>query len=157
MSAQAVPTTARRAATHPRHRARAFVVQGLYQHLVAAQDLPAIEAQAAEVGDFKKCDVTLYRTLLKQTLAAQAELYALLTPYVDRPLTQISPIERAILLLGALELRDHLQTPARVILNETIELAKTFGGADGHKFVNGILDKLAQNLRATEMRSTRQA
>ncbi|MDD5247990.1 MAG: transcription antitermination factor NusB [Rhodocyclaceae bacterium] len=137
---------------NPRRRAREFVIQGLYQHLVAGQDTAGIEAQAAGVPGFEKGDTALYLTLLHGTLAGEAELRELLAPHIDRKWEEVSPIERSILLLGACELKSHPETPYRVIINEAIELAKTFGGTDGHKFVNGVLDKLAPELRPDEAR-----
>jgi N utilization substance protein B len=137
----------------PRRRAREFVVQGLYQHLVAGQDLAGIEAQAAGVAGFDKGDVELYQALLRDTLKDEAGLRELLGSHIDRKWEEVSPIERGILLLGACELKSHPETPYRVIINEAIELAKTFGGTDGHKFVNGVLDKLAPELRPNETRS----
>lgn len=137
----------------PRRRAREFVVQGLYQWQVGGQDAAAIQVQAEGVAGFDKSDVALYETLLTETLTQAEGLQANLAPHIDRPWTEISPIERGILLLGACELKLHPETPYRVIINEGIELAKTYGGTDGHKFVNGILDKLAATLRATEMSS----
>jgi N utilization substance protein B len=134
----------------PRHRAREFVVQGLYQHLLGGSDEAAIRAQAASVPGFDKIDADLYATLLAETLDNIASLRASLAPYVDRDWEEVSPIERSILLLGACELRCRPETPYRVIINEAIELAKTYGGTDGHKFVNGVLDKLSPELRPHE-------
>lgn len=142
-----------RGAINPRRRAREFAIQGLYQHLVGGQDTAAIEAQAAGVPGFGKGDTELYRSLLHDTLDAESELIALIVPHLDRKWEEVSPIERSILLLGACELNAYPQTPYRVIINEAIELAKTFGGTDGHKFVNGVLDKLAPHLRADEIRA----
>jgi N utilization substance protein B len=136
----------------PRRRAREFVLQGLYQSLVGGQDQAAIEGQAAGVVGFDKADQTLYRALLEQTLTHAATLQAALTPYVDRPWPEISPIERGILLIAACEFSHFPETPYRVILNEAIDLAKDFGGTDGHKFINGVLDKLAGVLRPNEAR-----
>jgi len=133
-----------------RRRAREFVLQGLYQWLVGGQDLTAIEAQAASVAGFDKADNELYRSLLSQTLDNAPTLQESVKPYIDRPWNEISPIERAILLLAACEFSHFPETPYRVILNEAIELAKNFGGTDGHKFVNGVLDKLAVLLRPAE-------
>ena len=134
----------------PRRRAREFVIQGLYQHLVGNQDSAAIEAQAAGVPGFDKGDTELYKVLLHGALEDEAALRDLLAPHIDRKWEEVSPIERSILLLGACELKHHVETPYRVVINEAIELAKTFGGTDGHKFVNGVLDKLAPSLRPTE-------
>lgn len=137
----------------PRHRAREFVVQGLYQHLVGGQDEAAIQVQAESVAGFDKADTELYKALLTQTLANAVPLQEALTPHVDRAWEEVSPIERGILLLAACELQCHPETPYRVVINEAIELAKTYGGTDGHKFVNGVLDKLAPLSRPHEARS----
>ena len=134
----------------PRHRAREFVVQGLYQHLVGGQDEAAIRVQAESVAGFDKSDTGLYETLLAETLADIGALRDIVAPHVDRAWDGVSPIERCVLLLGACELKHHPETPYRVVINEAIELAKTYGGTDGHKFVNGVLDKLAPQLRAAE-------
>ncbi len=137
----------------PRRRAREFLIQGLYQAQVAGQDAAAIQVQAESVTGFDKADRELYDALLADTLAHRVELEADLAPHIDRPWNEVSPIERSILLLGACELKLHLETPYRVIINEAIELAKTYGGTDGHKFVNGVLDKLAVILRPDEVRT----
>lgn len=134
----------------PRRRAREFVVQGLYQRFIGGQDEAAIQLQAEGVAGFDKADRELYDALLAQTLTQSDVLQADLAPFVDRPWKEISPVEQSILLLGACELKFHPETPYRVVINEGIELAKTYGGTDGHKFVNGVLDKLALVLRATE-------
>ncbi|HUW38779.1 MAG TPA: transcription antitermination factor NusB [Rhodocyclaceae bacterium] len=136
--------------SNPRHRAREFALQGLYQSLLGGQDEAAIKSQAAGVAGFDKADGELYQALLHRTLADLASLEQALTPHIDRPWTEISPIERGILLLGACEFKHFPETPYRVVLNEAIELAKSFGGTDGHRFVNGVLDKLAAELRPNE-------
>jgi N utilization substance protein B len=136
----------------PRRRAREFAVQGLYQWQVGDQDEAAIQVQAESVAGFDKADRELYLALLRETRQQAASLQAELAPHIDRHWDEVSPIERCILLLGACELKLHPETPYRVIINEAIELAKTFGGTDGHKFVNGVLDKLASGLRAAEIR-----
>jgi N utilization substance protein B len=138
----------------PRRRAREFIVQGLYQWQVGGQDAAAIQVQAEGVAGFDKADGELYGTLLAETRQNVETLKLDLAAHIDRAWDEVSPIERCILLLGACELKLHPETPYRVIINEAIELAKTFGGTDGHKFVNGVLDKLAAVLRATEIRKT---
>jgi N utilization substance protein B len=125
-------------------------VQGLYQWQISHQDEASILAQAAEVAGFEKTDQDLYRSLLRQTMADGDALEAALSHYVDRSWKEISPVERSILLLGACELKHFPDTPYRVVLNEAVELAKRFGGTDGHKFVNGVLDKLSAALRPSE-------
>ena len=136
----------------PRRRAREFVIQGLYQWQVGGQDEAAIQVQAEGVAGFDKADGELYTTLLAEARNNVETLKLDLAPHIDRTWDEVSPIERCILLLGACELKLHAETPYRVIINEAIELAKTYGGTDGHKFVNGVLDKLAAVLRTAEIR-----
>lgn len=135
----------------PRHRAREFVVQGLYQHLVGGQDEAAIRVQAESVAGFDKVNRPLYDALLQGVLSHEGELQALLEPHVERPWAEVSPVERGILLMAACEFAHLPDTPYRVVLNEAIELTKSYGGTDGHKFVNGVLDKLAPQLRPHEI------
>ncbi len=135
-----------------RRRAREFVLQGLYQWQVGGQDCAAIEAHAAGIAGFDKADGELYRQLLESVLAHAPALQAALAPYIDREWAEVSPVERSILLLASCELRHFPETPYRVVINEAIELAKSYGGTDGHKFVNGVLDKLATTLRPDEAR-----
>lgn len=139
--------------SNPRRRAREFVIQGLYQWQVGGQDESAIRNQAEGVAGFDKADAELYGTLLAETRQHAEALMRDLAPHIDRSWDEVSPIERCVLLLGACELKLHPETPYRVIINEAIELAKTYGGTDGHKFVNGVLDKLAPMLRASETRN----
>lgn len=135
----------------PRRRAREFVVQGLYEWRVGGQDEAATEAHIAQLEGIRRADGALLDTLLRGVRAHSAELTELLAPYLDRNIDEMSPIEACILLLGAYEFAYHPETPYRVVINEAIELAKTFGGIDGHKYVNGVLDKLALQLREAEV------
>lgn len=150
MTSPTIAAPAKKKPANPRHRARQFALQGLYQSLVGGQDQAAILAQAVDVAGFDKIDRGLYESLLAQTLSDSRALQEALTPYLDRPWAEVSPIERGILLLGACEFKHFPQTPYRVVLNEAIELARSYGGTDGHKFVNGVLDKLAIQLRPEE-------
>lgn len=136
-----------------RRKAREFVVQGLYQFLIGGQDEAAIQVQTEAVPGFDKADTELFKALLHETLLHATDLQALIAPHITRAWEDVSPIERGILLLAACELKHHIETPYRVIINEAIELTKTFGGTDGHRFVNGVLDKLAPELRAAEARN----
>ena len=138
-------------ARSPRHKAREFVVQGLYQWQVGGQDEAAITIQAESVPGFDKADNALYTNLLRGVLTAAVDLRGDIEPHLSRPWPEVSPIERCILLLAVFELRHQPETPYRVVINEAIELAKTYGGTDGHKFVNGVLDKLAPVLRPVEI------
>lgn len=138
------------AAKTPRRRAREFVLQGLYQWMVGGQDQAAIEGHAIEITHFDKADVSLYRALLGRTLDHAAALQAAIEPHLSRTWTEVSPIERGILLMAACEFSHFPEVPYRVILNEAIDLAKDYGATDGHKFINGVLDKLALDLRPHE-------
>lgn len=148
----AVPHKPARGGSSPRRRAREFIIQGLYQHLIGGQDAAAIIVQAESASGFDKVHRELYDALLDGTLGNLAALQALLEPHIARPWSEVSPIERCILLLAACELHDFPETPFRVVINEAIELTKIYGGTDGHKFVNGVLDKLGPTLRPHEAR-----
>jgi N utilization substance protein B len=133
-----------------RRRAREFALQAIYQWLLNESAAETLLAQLKEQKEFPKADHALAEALLRGAIANADALRALLTPLLDRKLKELSPVEHALLLLSAFELRDHADTPYRVIINEAIELAKSFGGTDGHKYVNGVLDKLAAELRPDE-------
>ena len=140
----------------PRRKTRELVVQGLYQWQLTGHDRLAIEANFREEDpDFNRADVPMFRTLLAGILTQVAELEALVQPHLDRAYAEINPIERGIMLLAAYEMRDTPEVPFRVLMNEAIELAKTFGGTDAHKYVNGVLDKLGAVLRTAEAAAPR--
>ncbi len=138
-----------------RRRAREFALQATYQWLVNESTADLLLAQLQEQKDFAKADQPLAEALLRGVIANADALRELVRPNLDRDIAQLSPVEHALLLQSAFELRDHLQTPYRVIINEAIELAKSFGGTDGHKYVNGVLDKLAAQLRPAEIGARR--
>jgi N utilization substance protein B len=133
-----------------RHRAREFALQGLYQWQVSGNDAAAIEAHMGEVKGFEKADRELFARLLRGTMREQDALRERIAPFLDRRFEELSPVERGILLLGTFELAHETQTPYRVVLNEAIELAKSYGGTEGHRYVNGVLDKVAAQLRPHE-------
>ena len=134
----------------PRHRARELALQGIYQWRVTAGDAAQIEKQIHAEKNIGRYDKDLFSKLLRGALDRHAELEELLAEYLDRPLAELSPVEFAALLLGTFELSQNPEVPYKVVINEAVELAKTFGGADGHKYVNGVLDKLAPQLRVVE-------
>lgn len=140
----------------PRRVSREFVLQGLYQWRVGGIDESSVEAYMQDAPGFDKADRTFFVGLLRGTIARELELTQHLSAFVDRNFADLSPIEACILLLGAFELQQHPETPYRVIINEAIELAKTFGGTDGHRYVNGVLDKLAAQLRPAEVEARKQ-
>jgi N utilization substance protein B len=137
----------------PRRRAREFVLQGLYQLQLSGNAPSAIRLQILEASGFPKADTAYFDELWTGTSAGYAALVSAVEPHLDRAADALSPIERAILVIGAWELRDRPEIPYRVAINEAVELAKSYGGIDGHKFVNGVLDRLAADLRAPEIRA----
>ncbi len=139
----------------PRHRAREFALQGLYQWLMSQEDAGVIDANIRNAHGFDKADREHFDALLHGTIRDADSLRADIVPFIDRAIEQLSPIEHAALLIGAYELKQHIEIPYRVVINEAVELAKSFGGIDGHKYVNGVLDKLAAQLRATEVAAGR--
>ncbi len=133
-----------------RTRAREFALQALYQHLVGRNTAADIDVFTRDLSGFHKADSAHYDALLHGCVDEADALDALIEPQLDRPLAEISPVERAVMWIGAYEFKHCLDVPWRVVLNESIELAKSFGGTDGHKYVNGVLHKLARDLRPTE-------
>jgi len=134
-----------------RTRAREFALQALYQHIVGRNEAEAIDTFTRDLSGFHKADSVHYDALLHGCIAQAAEADELITPLLDRPLAEISPIERAVMWVGVYEFRHCPDVPWRVVLNECIELAKSFGGTDGHKYVNGVLHQLAARLRPVEV------
>jgi transcription antitermination protein NusB len=133
-----------------RHRARELALQGVYQWRLTGGDELQIEKQLREEKGVGRYDAEFLSTLLRGTVAQYADLEAAFKPHLDRAPGELSPVEFSVLLLGAFELIHHPEIPYRVVINEAVELAKTFGGSDGHKFVNGVLDKLALQVRPAE-------
>jgi N utilization substance protein B len=138
-----------------RSRAREFALQGLYQSLVGGNAVGDIDAFTRDLAGFNKADAVHFDALLHGCVEQGAQLDALIVPLLDRPLAEISPIEHATMWIGAYELKHCLDVPWRVVLNECIELAKEFGGTDGHKYVNAVLNGLAPTLRPAEVGTDR--
>ncbi len=134
-----------------RRRARSRLVQALYQQLLTGQPPEEIERQFLAEG-LEGCDIAYFRELLHAVPAAAEALEARFVPLLDRPLAQIDPVERAVLLLGAYELAERIEVPYRVVIHEAVELAKRFGADQSHRYINGVLDRLAGQLelRAAE-------
>ena len=151
MSSEQTPATRLKApARSARTRAREFTVQALYQHLVGQNSSAAIDAFTRNLQGFGKADSVHYDAVFRGCLENAQALDDLIVPKLDRSLAEISPCERAIMWMGVYEFQHCPDIPWRVVLNEHIELAKAFGGTDGHKYVNGVLHKLAQELRPAE-------
>ena len=134
-----------------RTRAREFALQGLYQSLVGRNTVEDIDPFTRDLAGFSKADAAHFDALLHGCIEQAEQLDALIVPLLDRPLAEISPVERSVLWIGVYEFQHCLDVPWRVVLNECVELAKEFGGTDGHKYVNGVLNGLAPSLRALEV------
>lgn len=147
----ATPKVRKAADKSARTRAREFALQALYQHLVGRNEAGDIDTFTRDLAGFHKADSVHYDALLHGCVAESAALDARITPLLDRPLIELSPIEHGVLWIGAYEFQHCLDVPWRVVINECIELAKSFGGTDGHKYVNGVLHQLAAQLRPVEV------
>lgn len=138
------------AAYAAKRKARRFAVQGIYEWQMSQNPVHEIEARTRIDNAMHKVDLPYYHELLTEVIAHHEALDTLLIPVLDREVSALDGVELATLRLGAYELKEHLEIPYRVVLDEAIELAKHFGGADSHKYINGVLDRLAQSLRAAE-------
>ena len=138
-----------------RSRSRSLAIQALYQWQLAGQDIGTIIEHFMIEQDAKKFDSEYFTELVRAVPTRLDELDAALAPCVDRALESVDPVERAILRLGTYELIEHPEIPYRVIINEAVELAKTFGAEKGHRYVNGVLDKAARSLRPIEAAARR--
>jgi N utilization substance protein B len=148
-------STKRAAPKSARRRSREVALQGLYEWLVSGSEAGVIDAHMREQDDFDRCDKVHFDALLHGCIREAADLDAVLTAHVDRATTELSPVEHAVLLIGAYELKHCVDIPYKVAINEAVELAKGFGGTDGHKYVNGVLDKTAAVLRPAEVQARR--
>lgn len=126
-----------------RRRAREFAVQGLYEWLISASDAGVIEAGLQASPGFDRCDKAHLASLLHGSIREVSHLTEKFGKHLDRPIEQVSPVERAVLMVGTYEMLHHPEVPYRVVINEAVDLAKVFGGPEGHRFINGIMDKVA--------------
>lgn len=138
-----------------RRKARSFALQALYSWQIADMPLSDIEAQFRTDNDFKKVDGAYFHELLTGVPRNLDEIDGHLATVIDRPVKEVDPIELAILRIGVYELLKRIDVPYKVVINEGIEMAKIFGATDGHKYINGILDKLAPTLRSVEVNAGR--
>jgi N utilization substance protein B len=135
-----------------RRRSRELALQGLYQWLIGGRDAASIEAEPFDDEQNRSgADIEHFRELLNGAIDDAADLRSRFAPHLDRSVEALSPVEHAILLIGTYELEHRLEIPYRVVINEAVELAKSFGGTDGFRYVNGVLDKVAAQLRPTEI------
>lgn len=139
----------------PRHRARELVMQGIYQWRISGTEAADIEKNMQGETNLGRYDKAMFSRLLRGVIAFHKDLEVLLMPCLDRPLDDLSAVELSVLLLAAYEFSQQPDVPYKVVINEAVEIAKTFGGTDGHKYVNGVLDKLAPRVRAVEFANNR--
>jgi len=155
----AAPTPAKKPAggRSARRRSRELALQGLYQWLLTQESTAVVAAQLREQDGYERADASHVDALLHGCIEQAAALDAQLARHVDRKTTELSPIEHAVLMIGVYELAHCVEIPYRVVINEAVELAKSYGGTDGHKYVNGVLDKAAGELRSVEVEARRAA
>jgi transcription antitermination protein NusB len=135
----------------PRRRARELVMQGLYERQLAGAPSERVAADLVASGGYQRADQPYFTELWSGVADEYERLLSRVAPHLDRKPDALSPIERALIVIGAWELVHRLEIPYRVVINEAVELAKTYGGTDGHKYVNGVLDKVAADVRAAEI------
>lgn len=145
-SDQAAPAKPRSA----RRRSREYAMQGVYEWLLNHSDLGVVQAHIMESDGFSKADADHFESLLGGAIRNAELLREQFADLIDRPVIELSPVEHAVLLVAAYELRQHAEIPYRVVINEAVEITKSFGGTDGFKYVNGVLDRLATRLRPNE-------
>ena len=136
--------------TRARSIARKLAMQALYQWQLTQQSAAEIKQQFLESEESAGVDREHFEELVVKSIAQHEELETALAPYLDRPLDQLDPVETAILLIGMYELRERLDIPYRVVINEAVDLCKRFGATDAHKYVNAVLDRAAREVRAAE-------
>lgn len=135
-----------------RSKARRFTLQALYQMQLTGDSASTVEQQFLSDHEMKRVDTTYFHEVLTGIAARQDDLLETITPYLDRDLSEIDPVEKAVLLIGAYELKERIDIPYKVVINESIELAKQFGATDSYKYVNSILDQLAKLYRSVELK-----
>lgn len=134
----------------PRHKARELALQGVYAWQLSNNDVEQIELSLATTNDMKKVDMSFFQNLLRGSVSRHEELDVQIKPFLGRLPEELDPIEKAILRLATFELAQCMEIPYKVVINEAIELAKSYGAQDSHKFVNGVLDKAVKTLRKHE-------
>lgn len=144
----------RRELAASRRRARHYAIQALYQWAMSGGDLGDIEAQFREDFDFSSTDLEYFQALLHGVPGCISQLEEHMTPYLDIPLEKLGLVERSVLRIAIWELVERPDVPCRVVLNEAVALTRKFGAAESHRFVNGVLDKVARVLRSEEMRAS---
>jgi len=147
--------TRRAAPKSARRKSREFALQGLYEWLLGGADAGVVDAHVREQVGFDKCDLPYFDLLLHGVIREATAIDAQVARHIDRKAELLSPVEHAALMIGTFELMRCIDVPYKVAINEAVELAKSFGGTDGHKYVNGVLDKAASELRRDEVEAAR--
>jgi len=137
--------------SHARRRARQALIQALYQWQMTGQDVDEIDAQFSEEHQGSKTDIPYFKDSLRQVIYQVVVLDEMIVPFIDRDILMLDPVERAILRLGCYELWQRLDLPYRIVINESIDLAKRFGADQSHRYINGVMDKLARKYRQAEV------
>ena len=127
-------------------------MQAIYQWQVGGQAIAEVESQFLDEQDLEQADVAYFSELVQCVPAHAAELDAHMAPFLDRPVAELDPVELAILRIGICELAYHPEIPFRVVINEAVELAKVFGAEQSHRYINGVMDKVARGLRRSELK-----
>lgn len=138
-----------------RRKSRELVMKAVYRGMLNQSDINAVLRDMTEDPDYNKADEAYFKHLLSEVNLHMAALDEKMAQFIDRKVTELSPVEHAILRISSCELMFDLSIPYRVVINEGVELAKLYGGLDGHKYINGVLDKLAAEVRAAEVKSVR--
>ena len=128
-----------------RRKARNLALKGIYQWLLNRSDFDFILDCLSAESEYRRADQEYAKRILKSAIESSEEIFSEIEEYLDRPLSRVSPIEQAILLIASVELKKEFDVPSKVVINEAVELAKDFGGTDGHKYINGILDKIVNS------------
>ena len=141
----------KQSSTGARTRARELVLQALYQKQIAGHDRAELLTQFREQKAYERVDQPFFEEMLESICKSEEDLDEAIAEVIDRPLEQLDPVERAVLMIGVFELRERIDVPYRVVINEGVNLAKRFGSIDGHKYINGCLDNAAKSFRQIEI------
>ena len=147
------PQVPKKTGTAQRKKARKLILQALYQWQVSGSSISQVEAEFRADNDFDKIDAEYFKSIFREVPKSVTEIDREIEPFLDRAVADVDPIEMNLLRIGVYEFKHRVDVPYRVVINEAVELAKLFGGTDGHKYVNSILDKLSLRLRAPETRN----
>ncbi len=149
------PSASKKPGTKNRRKSRELVLKAVYRGMLNASELTQIFRDMTDDPDYNKADEAYFRQLLQAVTTNLQVIDDKLIHFIDRPMSELSPVEHAILRIAGCELMFDATIPYRVVINEGVELAKLFGGTDGHKYINGVLDKLAADVRAAEVQAAR--